>query len=394
MRELRLVRSVGGALVVAAEDGEEYRLPVTQALRAQVRAASGPRDDPATVVRGAPPREIQALVRAGRTTDEIVRLTGATADQVRRFEGPVLAERSFVLEAARAVPVTVADATLSDSTGGTFGAVIDARLDGAEAHDRTWSSAKDPEHGWIVRVAYTTADVERESAWRFDAKKHVLAPHAGDAHVLSQHSVDPGPLVPRLRAVDPGAPEHEAVPRATDDAPASAGTRGGGARFDSGAFHLDPLPEAEVLVDRPPSRPDHRTPAAWAGVNRDPEGAPADGDRTADLLEALRRRRGEREAARFHDEGEGATGPVTGTIRIVDVPLGDLGAPVPDPVDEPEAPVAPAPERSSRPGRPRRPGADDAPRPTSATPRKRSGRASMPSWDEIVFGARPDDGSS
>lgn len=393
MRELRLVRSVGGALVVAADDGEEYRLPVTQALRAQVRQATGPQDDPATAERKAPPREIQALVRAGRTTDEIVRLTGATADQVRRFEGPVLAERSFVLEAARAVPVTVADATLSDSTGGTFGAVIDARLDGAEAHDRTWSSAKDPEHGWIVRVTYTTAEVERESAWRFDPKKHVLAPHAGDAHVLSQHSVDPGPLVPRLRAVAPSTGGRDEADRPSDDVSGPTAARGGAGRFDSGAFHLDPLPGPDVLVERPSLRPDHRTPAAWAGVNRDPEGASGDGDRTADLLEALRRRRGEREAARFHEEGEGAAEPATGTIRIVDVPLGDLGAPAPDD-DGPEVPAVPAAETTSRPSRPRRPGPDDAPRPTSATPRKRSGRASMPSWDEIVFGARPDDGTS
>jgi hypothetical protein len=84
------------------------------------------------------------------------------------------------------------------------------------------------------------------------------------------------------------------------------------------------------------------------------------GNQTADLLEALRRRRGERESASFDDEDARAAHPSTGSIRIVDIPL-----------DEEQ----PAP----------------SPRSTQPQPRVKKGRATMPSWDEIVFGARPDD---
>ncbi len=93
---------------------------------------------------------------------------------------------------------------------------------------------------------------------------------------------------------------------------------------------------------------------------------------TADLLDALRRRRGEREAAANEDwESSRAAHPSTGSIRIVDVPL-DVSD---DEVSGDDADVeieVDTPASTSKPG-------------------ARRGRAAMPSWDEIVFGARPDD---
>ena len=101
---------------------------------------------------------------------------------------------------------------------------------------------------------------------------------------------------------------------------------------------------------------------------------------TADLLEALRRRRGEREAANtWTDDDPMADHPSSGSAqtdarssearepgraRLVDVPL--------DAFDDDEATTAPQPVPVAR-----------------ASAKK--GRTAMPSWDEIVFGARSDD---
>ena len=123
-----------------------------------------------------------------------------------------------------------------------------------------------------------------------------------------------------------------------------------------------------------------------AAINR----APTDNggsSQTADLLDALRRRRGERESAAFDEEESRATHPSsfsgTGNIRLVDVPL--------DFVDDGQSTTAPQPHASA------------APRSESHQPDARAqagsgrsgsakrGRAAMPSWDEIVFGARSDD---
>ena len=381
MQDLRVIGVQSGALLVSTDAGGEYRLPVTHTLHSQLRAAN-PGDAP--VERKAPPREIQALVRAGKTPQQVADLTGADLDYVHRFEGPVLAERAFVLESARAVTVSVADDAASGVQATTFGAVIDERLDGAETSQREWSAYKDAEHGWVVHLAFVTHEVERDATWRFDPKKSVLAPLGGDAHRLSQHGEEAGPLVPRLRAVS-REPRH-------DD------TSG---RFDSGAFLVDQLDEvelpAETATDR--LRPGVRGTASFAAANRAPDDASGH-DQTADLLEALRRRRGEREAARFSDDDGRSDHPVTGSIRVIDVPLDDFdlpeGATKPTPVlpdsshhgdaRTTDVPVQPTGIRGSR----GRTGRREMP---SAAPaaKKTRGRTSMPSWDEIVFGARSDD---
>jgi hypothetical protein len=381
MQDLRVIGVQSGALLVSTDAGGEYRLPVTHTLHSQLRAAS-PGDAP--VERKAPPREIQALVRAGKTPKQVSELTGADLDYVHRFEGPVLAERAFVLESARAVPVSVADDAAAGLQATTFGAVIDERLDGAGTSQREWSAYKDPEQGWVVHLAFVTQDVERDATWRFDPKKSVLAPLGGDAHRLSQHGDEAGPLIPRLRAVG-------REPRQEDAS----------GRFDSGAFLVERVAEveapAEPATDR--LRPTGRSTASFAAANRSPDDA-GEHDQTADLLEALRRRRGEREAARFTDDDGRPDHPVTGTIRVIDVPLDDFdlpeGSTKPTPVlsDGPTradsldgvAPVQPTGIRGSR-GRSARREMPSAAQPT----KKARGRTSMPSWDEIVFGARSDD---
>src|SRR6185437_8901714 len=60
---------------------------------------------------------------------------------------------------------------------------------------------------------------------------------------------------------------------------------------------------------------------AISAIKRSDDDQPKDVHQTADLLEALRRRRGEREAASFEEKTEA---PQQEGIRIVDVPLDDL----------------------------------------------------------------------
>jgi hypothetical protein len=102
-------------------------------------------------------------------------------------------------------------------------------------------------------------------------------------------------------------------------------------------------------------------------------------NQTADLLDALRRRRGEREAASFEDEPAASSmHPSTGSIRIVDIPLDSLGADLDEARTGSPQPSLPAPANFMH--------------ATGGQPKVgRKGRQSMPSWDEIVFGARSDD---
>ncbi|TWX40638.1 DUF3071 domain-containing protein [Frigoribacterium sp. ACAM 257] len=393
MQDLRVIGVESGALVVAADGGAEYRLPVTPSLRSQLRAAA---PDSAPVERKAPPREIQSLIRSGLSPEQAAERTGADLAYVRRFEGPVLAERSHALRTALGVAVTVASDVQPDGDQSSFGGVIESRLDSADATDRHWTSYRDAEHGWLVSVSYVTQEVSRDAAWRFDPKALSLVPHAGDARALSQHSADVGPLVPRLRAVSLGR---------DDDEPLAG-------RFDSGAFlvertsseedHLDEAADAPHRDDRPAAvaRQDVRSPASLAATNRDPEASAGDPHaQTADLLEALRRRRGEREAARFPDDPS-RDDRSAGSVRVIDVPLDDFDLPEgetgsqslpsgpPASASGDQRPRATGQLRGGR--RPAMPGPDGVV-PGQGGAKKSRGRASMPSWDEIVFGARSDD---
>lgn len=336
MDELTVIGAENGALVVVAPDGSRFRVPITEALHTALRQNRPAAPAPHRVG----PRDVQALIRQGLTAAEVSTQTGEPLAYIQRFEGPVLAEREYVVTAARDVPVAVAAETELGVTR-TFGSAIDHRLGALGARDVRWESRKQELH-WIVSVSFLDADTARTAVWTFDPKRSALAPANHEAESLSQQGAGPAPIVPRLRAV------------AADEAPNT--------RFDSGAFApAAGWPRSPQSLERP-ERPIARI--------AEPDTADTqDVGNTADLLEALRRRRGEREAAPADDqESSRAAHPSTGSIRIVDVPIDQsmLDDAALTGIDPPATPT---------------------PKQTGA----RRGRAAMPSWDEIVFGARPDD---
>ncbi|WP_316316035.1 septation protein SepH, partial [Clavibacter michiganensis] len=115
---MRVIGVESGALLLATDGGTEYRLPVTASLTSQVRQAN-PDAGPQKRVS---PKDVQARIRGGADAADVAAALDVDVEYVRRFEGPVLAERSFVLDAARRVPVTPTDAEAPD----TFGEAIEA----------------------------------------------------------------------------------------------------------------------------------------------------------------------------------------------------------------------------------------------------------------------------
>ncbi|GAA3041375.1 hypothetical protein GCM10020000_20130 [Streptomyces olivoverticillatus] len=108
MPELRVVAvsNDGTRLVLKAADSTEYTLPIDERLRAAVRndrARLGQIE--IEVESHLRPRDIQARIRAGASAEEVAQLAGIPVERVRRFEGPVLAERAFMAERARKTPV-------------------------------------------------------------------------------------------------------------------------------------------------------------------------------------------------------------------------------------------------------------------------------------------------
>ena len=108
MGELELIglHDDGEHLVLAAPDGQRFRLRIDEPLRAAVR-----RDRPqleqlrAARAGSLSPREIQTRIRAGSTAQEVADEADLVVEQVRRYEGPVLAERAFIADQARSTRV-------------------------------------------------------------------------------------------------------------------------------------------------------------------------------------------------------------------------------------------------------------------------------------------------
>jgi hypothetical protein len=343
MQDLRVIGVENGALLVASQDGTRFRIPIDEVLQSKLRQSV---PEPGAG-RKLAPRDIQAHIRSGMSAQEVATMTGVPLEYIQKFEGPVMAEREYVISSARNVPVHTALETDPDG-GSTFGSVIGERLGDLGATDVRWASWKEQGGGWIVKLSFTAEQIDHDARWQFDPKKSALAPMNNEAITLSQQGEMAGALIPRLRAVGHG----ERVADAT--------------RFDSGAFTEAELTQRDTAPYLDPL-PFSRSGISPAAINREPEAEENATSHTADLLEALRRRRGERESASFDDQAEAKSAhPSTGSIRIVDVPLDNFGDASGD-----------TPEHQQQ------------QQPTTRSAKK--SRAAMPSWDDIVFGAKSDD---
>lgn len=358
MQDVRVIGVESGALLLATDAGGEYRLPVTANLTGHIRKAGSD---------GAPhkrisPKDVQARIRAGASAEQVAAVLEIDVEYVRRYEGPVLAERAFILDAAHRVLVAPPGA----DAAATFGAAMAERFEEGGATDVRWAAWKDPETGWLVQALYRVADVEHDAQWSFEPKTGALTPSTGDAHRLSD-APEEG-IAPRLRAVEFDHEEHDST------------------RFDSGAFRLEPADDRVTnpeVVDRQALRP------ALPRIGAAPVEERPPGNETADLLEALRRRRGEREAAGFgadsaHDTPAEPEQSRPRAMSVVEMPLEGFEAPPADVAHGDTAPQRPIAADAR---------ADDrsASDETQRQQRSRRGRRSMPSWDEIVFGTRSDD---
>lgn len=103
MHDLRLVGVAddGAHVLMVNGDGTRFRLPLDEALRAAVRQDRPRLGQLQIEVGGLRPREVQALIRSGLSTQEVADRSGWTVEKVRKFEVPVLAEREYVANLAR-----------------------------------------------------------------------------------------------------------------------------------------------------------------------------------------------------------------------------------------------------------------------------------------------------
>jgi hypothetical protein len=389
MDELRVVRREDRALIVADEAGTEYRLLVDSSTLSDLRQLARQLSDGPKVS----PRQIQALVRAGKTRAEITELTGAEDSDIDRYEEPVLAERRFILSTAQSVPVRTSP---SDQDDQKFGTVISERLIGLNAQNVTWVAWRDEEAGWMIGLDFDSYDVSHHAVWGFNHRKSVLSPLSPDAVNLSKQGDVGERLIPKLRAVDAenvtgrfesGAFDHKTLSAEGDPTPPENDPASG---EDASARTPSPAAEAALRAGHPStgSIPIIEDPDAEFVRRREidmraiktSETQEIDLGQTADLLDALRKRRDDRDTPPTHPLP--VEEPDAAPVRDI---RGHDAAPahaVPAPKNE-AANTLQEPAEQSPPDRDSEPPATD--------PGKRKGRTSIPSWDDILFGTRSEE---
>jgi len=109
MQELRLVAvSEDGSYAVLTAPGRSGRfsLPIDERLRIVARGQfSRLAQYEIEVESPLRPKEIQDRIRAGETAEEIADAAGVPIERVRRFEGPVLAERAYRAQEAQGASI-------------------------------------------------------------------------------------------------------------------------------------------------------------------------------------------------------------------------------------------------------------------------------------------------
>lgn len=378
--ELRLigVHENGTHLLLSDGDGGRYLLPLDETLKAAARRDRPRMGQLQIEIDGAiRPREVQALMRTGLTAEEIADRTGWSAERIRRYEGPVLAEREYAANLAKQVYVR------GGSNPIMLGTRVNRRLHNRDVDldSTSWDAVRSEEGNWTVTLTFAAGGRERTASWYFDLEGRSVVAANDEARWLSEESTPNGPIpaphphgsddddhdvevfdveadgnvTPRKRAL----PEPIDLMQAMRDGSARNRRRRRRASGSPTDLPLEPTLDALPLeeIDFDP------------GTMGDPPGArgphPDDAEHEAE------------------PEAQAESETETGTDDEPRSEAGEQATPDADrasgeePADDQEPKDDPDPkDESAPPEQPRRP---------------KSKRPSVPSWDDIMFGSRTGD---
>jgi DUF3071 family protein len=331
MRELQLVglSADGSSLVLATETGEEFSVAADGRLRAALRgdrARLGQLE--IEMDSDLRPRDIQARIRAGESPEAVAQEANAPVERILGYAGPVIAERQHIAERARRSAVR---RRAGEGLGRILGDCVEERLGGRgiDPQSAEWDAWRREDGRWTVAVDYRSGERERSATFVYDAPgRYVVAENDDGRWLVGEQSTSHGPQ-PR----EPGqgrrlASVSDQLPAGPEDSTMDLSDEAAAVRataLQSAAAPDDALVPAEGRDDL----------AALADVISAPAAELADGE----LPDA--------EPA----EGEAA---------------GDDGG-APDAPPEPARAVVEEPRTQRRTRKDRR-------------------RASVPTWDEIMFG--------
>ncbi len=171
----------GAHLVVTAADGSDFAVPIDERMRSALRHSSGA----PTARTSATPREVQTQIRAGSSNADVAALTGWEVERVQRYEGPILAEREHIAGLARQALVRTHDR--SGPPPSLEGRVRDRlHVRGVDLDKVQWDAMRPDGGQWSVVVRFMAGQRIRQAAWTFDLSARSVDAVDDEARWLSE----------------------------------------------------------------------------------------------------------------------------------------------------------------------------------------------------------------
>ncbi len=321
-------------LLLVSDSGEQFSLAIDARLRAALRgehARLGQLE--ITMESTLRPRDIQTRIRGGESPESVAQAAQTSVDKIMAFAAPVLAERAHVADRAQRSTVRRKS---GDVGARTLGEATAAQLRplNVDPNGVTWDAWRREDGRWTLTGTYVTPKRKGTATFAYDAPGNFVITENDDARWLVGEAVAGAP------AAAAAGTQAAAPVQARDDLRQARQRR------------LTAVPEDELPLG------DDAIELANRGAGPD--------DSTVDLTETAARVRGDRPSE-------------DADLSPTPEPLAEEPhAPEPHPsepdVDEPDVPAAEETEEE----------------PPAPAKRKGRGRASVPSWDEIMFGGKSD----
>ncbi len=332
-------------LVLVSDSGEEYTLAADEKLRAALRgdlARLGQleiRMDSALR-----PRDIQARIRAGETPESVAQAAQTTVDRIMTYAAPVLAERAHIAD--RAQRASVRRKAGEGPARTLWDAVAEQlRAKNVDPASVDWDSWRREDGRWSLLAEYRLAERPKKATFTFDVQGRYVVAEDDEARWLVGEAV---------------------ARKAAPSRPASSG--GGGRRLSAvGPEQELPLGDDAIEMVTGPAEAEEATvdltPAAKAvrgrGAKARPDGLAPSGD--ADWM-----------ATQASDRPQGSP------VKAAETTPGETSG-----TEEPSREDTAGEESSAQ-------AEAEVEAAKEESPAKRAGRkgrrASVPSWDEIMFG--------
>ncbi len=352
----------GASLLVVTDDGEQIAVPADERLTAALRgdrARLGQLEiDMESQLR---PREIQARVRAGEAVESVAQAAGVPIERIEPFAAPVIAERAHVV--GMAIGGTVRRRGEAASNRGLKATVATRLLQrGLDFDDVEWDAWKRPDGRWVLQASYASGSRHHTATFFFDVAGRFSVADDDEARwLIEENTPAHGPQPGRRRPTDPDneptidLDDEMALVRATltESGPDAYGLATG--LQDVHDYAPAELEEVDGVYDLVPPRTEM--------------------DVLYDMISGI-----DEDSVRIY---KGLQQPVTPREEPEQLSLFTEQAdpaPVMPRLTQKAAPT-PEPDVTAEP-----PAAET--QPAAPTKRSRSKRASVPTWDEIMFGPK------